>query len=65
MPNQENSKKRTTASLVTSAYVVFTYSESTDIAEYQRLKELYQTIRDVVYRITESENLIIMGLKNL
>lgn len=38
-------------------------SEATDKNEYERLRMLYSEIRDVVYRITESENLILQGLE--
>lgn len=46
--------------------VFYTYSfgEATDKEEYEKLRMLYSEIRDVVYRITESENLILQGLEN-
>lgn len=44
-------------------FYTYSFSESTDKDEYQKLKNLYAVIRDVVYRITESENLILQGLE--
>lgn len=40
-------------------------SENSDKNEYVKLRSLYYAVRDVVYRITESENLIISGLKEV
>lgn len=40
-------------------------SENSDKNEYAKLRSLYYAVRDVVYRITESENLIISGLKEV
>ena len=44
-------------------FYTYSFSESTDKDEYKKLKNLYAVIRDVVYRITESENLILQGLE--
>ena len=44
-------------------FYTYSFSESTDKDEYEKLKKLYSEIRDVVYRITESENLILQGLE--
>ena len=44
-------------------FYTYSFSESTDKDEYERLRTLYTVIRDVVYRITESENLILQGLE--
>lgn len=44
-------------------FCTYSFSESTDKDEYEKLKTLYSEIRDVVYRITESENLILKGLE--
>lgn len=41
------------------------FSENSDKNEYVKLRSLYYAVRDVVYRITESENLIISGLKEV
>lgn len=40
-------------------------SENSDKNEYVKLRSLYYAVRDVVYRITESESLIISGLKEV
>ena len=40
-------------------------SENSDKNDYAKLRSLYYAVRDVVYRITESENLIISGLKEV
>lgn len=45
-------------------FSTFSFSESTDKDDYNKLKSLYYAIRDVVYRITESENMILQGLEN-
>lgn len=45
-------------------FYTYSFSESTDKDEYEKLKTLYSEIRDVVYRITESENLILQGLED-
>lgn len=44
-------------------FYTYSFSEATDKDEYEKLKTLYSEIRDVVYRITESENLILQGLE--
>lgn len=43
----------------------FTYSEDTNSEEYQQLDILYNNIRDVLYKITESENTILKKLEKL
>lgn len=45
-------------------FYTYSFSESTDKDDYCKLKSLYYAIRDVVYRITESENLILQGLES-
>ena len=45
-------------------FYTYSFSESTDKDDYDRLKSLYHAVRDVVYRITESENLILQGLES-
>lgn len=47
------------------SFETFSYSENVDEEEYQRLNELYATIRDVNYKITESEKIIMDGLRKL
>lgn len=44
-------------------FYTYSFSEAADKDEYEKLKSLYSEIRDVVYRITESENLILEGLE--
>lgn len=44
-------------------FCTYSFSEAVDKNEYEKLKKLYSEIRDVVYRITESENLILQGLE--
>ena len=44
-------------------FYTYSFSEAADKNEYEKLKTLYSEIRDVVYRITESENLILQGLE--
>ena len=46
-------------------FETISYSEDVDNENYQRLNDLYQTIRDVNYKITESEKIILDGLKKL
>ena len=43
----------------------FVYSEDESTEEYQQLNNLYASIRDVIYKISESENIIFNGLKSL
>lgn len=43
----------------------YSFSEITDGRQYQNLKKLEVTIRDVRYRITESENAIMNGLRKM
>ena len=44
-------------------FYTYLFSEAADKDEYEKLRTLYSVIRDVVYRITESENLILKGLE--
>lgn len=44
-------------------FYTYSFSEAADRNEYEKLRTLYSVIRDVVYRITESENLILKGLE--
>lgn len=44
-------------------FYTYSFSEAADKDEYERLRTLYSVIRDIVYRITESENLILKGLE--
>lgn len=46
-------------------FETFAYSENVNIDEYQQLDKLYNTIRDVNYRISASEKCILDGLKEL
>ena len=46
-------------------FETFSYSEDVDTEEYQHLNELYTSIRDVNYKITESEKIILDGLKKM
>lgn len=46
-------------------FETISYSEDVDNEDFQRLNDLYQTIRDVNYKIKESEKIILDGLKNL
>lgn len=46
-------------------FETFSYSEDVDTEEYHRLNDLYANIRDVNYKITESENIILESLKKL
>jgi len=41
------------------------YSQTVKPERYDQIKELYNAIRDRYYRITESELLILSGLRNL
>lgn len=43
----------------------YSFSDTTGEEEYDKLKSLYSEIRDVLYRITESENLILKGLEEI
>lgn len=53
--------------LNTSGVVFATYSfdETADKDNFGKLKRLYFAIRDFVYHITESENMIMQGLEDL
>lgn len=46
-------------------FSTISYSESDDSVEYKIVDELYNTIRDVMYRISESEDLILNSLQKL
>lgn len=46
-------------------FETFTYSEDTNSEEYQQLEVLYENIRDVLYKITESEHTILTKLERL
>lgn len=46
-------------------FETISYSEDVDNEDFQRLNDLYQTIKDVNYKITESEKIILDGLKKL
>lgn len=46
-------------------FSTYSYSETDNQEEYQHLGNLYNVIRDAVFRITESENLILSGLRNM
>lgn len=46
-------------------FSTYSFSEETDKAEYDKLSLLYSVIRDVVYRISESEGMILKGLKKI
>lgn len=44
-------------------FCTYVFNKTADQDGYERLRMLYGTIRDVLYRITESENLILQGLE--
>lgn len=46
-------------------FSTYSYNEADNSEEYQHLGNLYNAIRDAVYRITESENRILNGLRKL
>lgn len=46
-------------------FSTYSFSEETDKAEYDKLSLLYSVIRDVVYRISESEGMILEGLRKI
>ena len=46
-------------------FETFTYSENVNVEEYKQLNNLYNSIRDVNYRISESEKCILDSLKEL
>lgn len=57
-----------TMSLINKDGVVFgtyTFDENSDKNEYGQLNRLYWIIKDKTYKISESENIIMNGLKNL
>ena len=43
----------------------YSYSEDVDVDDYQCLKRLYECIRDMNYKVSESEQIILSGLKDL
>lgn len=47
------------------AFETNTFSENVNLDEYNQLDKLYNTIRDVNYRISASEKCILDGLKKL
>lgn len=47
------------------AFSTCSYSEGDDSEYYTQLSRLYLVISDVVYRISESEKLILDGLKEM
>lgn len=46
-------------------FSTYSFSDTTDQEEYDKLKSLYVAVRDVLYRITESEDLIMQGLESM
>lgn len=59
----ESSYSLSLANINNEVFYTYSFSDTTDKEEYEKLKTLYYEIRDVVYRITESENLILKGLE--
>lgn len=59
----ESSYSLSLANINNEVFYTYSFSDTTDKEEYDKLKTLYYEIRDVVYRITESENLILKGLE--
>lgn len=43
----------------------YSFSEDLNTSEYQQLDRLYKTIRDIIYKITESENIILKKLQEM
>lgn len=43
----------------------FSFSKDLNTNEYQQLDRLYKTIRDIIYKITESENIILKKLQEM
>lgn len=43
----------------------YSFSKDLNANEYQQLERLYKTIRDVLYKITESENIILKKLQEM
>ena len=62
--SDESSYSLSLANINNEVFYTYSFSEAADKEEYEKLKSLYSEIRDVVYRITESENLILKGLEN-
>ena len=48
-----------------AVFETFAYSENVNVDEYKQLGNLYNSIRDVNYRISESEKCILDSLKEL
>ena len=46
-------------------FETMSFSDDENTEEYNRLNELYANIRDIKYRITESEKIILDNLKDL
>ncbi len=46
-------------------FASYSFSEVTDTKEYKLLHKLFNTIRDIFYKISESESAIMSGLKEL
>lgn len=59
----ESSYSLSLANINNEVFYTYSFSDTTDKEEYDKLKTLYYEIRDVVYRITESESLILKGLE--
>lgn len=59
----ESSYSLSLANINNEVFYTYSFSDTTDKEEYDKLKTLYYEIRDVAYRITESENLILKGLE--
>lgn len=59
----ESSYSLSLANVNNEVFYTYSFSDTTDKEEYDKLKTLYYEIRDVAYRITESENLILKGLE--
>lgn len=61
---EETSYTLTLANPDNEVFSTYSFSDTTDKEEYDRLKSLYVAVRDILYRITESENLIVQGLES-
>lgn len=59
----ESSYSLSLANINNEVFYTYSFSDTTNKEEYDKLKTLYYEIRDVAYRITESENLILKGLE--
>lgn len=62
---EETSYALTLANSHNEVFSTYSFSDATDEEEYEQLKSLYLAIRDVLYQITESENLIMQGLESM